>query len=218
MKPLILAFDTTSEHGSLALSRGEDVLEEVALYAPEGFSGVLFGEIARLLERHNVRLADVEAYAPAAGPGSFTGVRVGMTAAKGLAVAHGRPLVPVSNLAAVAALALAQTSGPQPLAPILDARRGDVFLAVYSAALERLLEPLVTTPQRLPALVSPFGEVLYCGPEATKLAPPGAACVMTPRALAAAIARLAAHELAAGRGLDPAAAEAEYVRRPDIKE
>lgn len=214
MQPLLLALDTTSEHGSLALARGTELLELVELHSPEGFSGLIFTEIARLLQRHGLNLDDVEAYAPAAGPGSFTGVRVGMTAAKGLAEAHGRPVVPISNLAAVAALAPA---GDRPLAPILDARRGEIHGAIYAPDLTRLLEPVVCTPSEFAARAAEFGEVLYCGAEAERFAPPGAPRAVTPWALAGAIARLAAAELAAGRGVAAEAADAEYVRRPDIR-
>lgn len=220
---LILALDTTTEHGSLALARQGEVLEEVELHSREGFSGLIFSEIARLLERHGVKLSEIGAYAPAAGPGSFTGVRIGMTAAKGLAEAHGRPVVPISNLMAVAALARSQPPAPdpRPLAPVLDARRGQIAGAVYSPELKRLLEPMVATPEEFAQAAAKCGAesegVIYCGPEASRFAPPGASFVVTPRALAGTIARLAAAELAAGRGLAADAADADYVRRPDIR-
>ena len=70
MTPLILALDTTHEHGSIAIARGGTVVEEVALYAPNGFGHVLYGALAGLLERHGIALAEVDLFAAASGPGS----------------------------------------------------------------------------------------------------------------------------------------------------
>ncbi len=109
-------------------SRG--VIEEVALDSPDGFAHVLFGEIERLLARHGLGIEQVDAFASASGPGSFTGVRVGLTAVKGLAEATGRKVVAVSNLEALAWF------GSRPLrAAVLDARRGEVYGGVYDAGL-----------------------------------------------------------------------------------
>ena len=74
--PLILAVDTTSEYGSLALLRDGALLEEALLHASSGFSSLLYEELRRLLERHGVKLAEVGCFAAACGPGTFTGVRV----------------------------------------------------------------------------------------------------------------------------------------------
>ena len=196
------------------MARGEQLLEEVEIAAPDGFSGILFQQIAALLTRHDIRLADVELYAAAAGPGSFTGVRVGLTAAKALAEMHGRMVVAVSNLAAIAQMANAgNRGGPDLLAPVVDARRGEVAGAIYTREMTRALEPLVGTPEVFAARVAEMGEALYCGPDAATLAPAGAPRFVTSRVLAGAIARLAL----TGQGLDPAAADAEYVRRADVR-
>jgi tRNA threonylcarbamoyladenosine biosynthesis protein TsaB len=196
------------------LARGDQLLEEVELAAPEGFSGILFQQIEALLRRHGTGLPGVDLYAAAAGPGSFTGVRIGLTAVKALAEMHGRQVVPVSNLSAIALMAHAiRPDGTPLLAPVVDARRGEVAGAVYTRTLERLLDPMVAAPEVFAARVAEFGEALYCGPDAASSAPGGAPCLTTPRALAAAIARLAA----AGRGVDPALADAEYVRRADVR-
>ena len=100
--PLTLAVDTTSEYGSLALLRDGDLLEEALLHAPDSFSPVLYEELRRLLERHALKVADIDCFAAASGPGTFTGVRVALACVKGLAEAMGRPAVAVSNLQAVA--------------------------------------------------------------------------------------------------------------------
>ena len=120
--PLILAVDTTSEYGSLALLRDGELLEEELLHAPGSFSPVLYDELQRLLERHAVKLADVDCFAAASGPGTFTGVRVALACVKGLAEAMGRPAVAVSNLQAVARYGTARLRGA-----VLDARRGEIY-------------------------------------------------------------------------------------------
>src|ERR1700689_520214 len=94
----LLAVDTTSTPGSIALADSERGVEKVPPDAPaEGFAHVLFDEIARLLARHGLGLGDIDCFASAAGPGSFTGVRVGLTAVMGLAEANQRKAVAVSN-------------------------------------------------------------------------------------------------------------------------
>jgi tRNA threonylcarbamoyladenosine biosynthesis protein TsaB len=193
---LLLAIDTTSEFGSLALADGARVLEEVPLQSPDGFAHIIFPEIERLLERHNLKITDMEGFAAAAGPGSFTGVRVGLTAAKGLAEATGRQVVAISNLQAVASF------GTRALrAPVIDARRGDIFGAVYDADL-RLVAPEVVMK------LDDFLRTL-----------PADAEVMTdaPKHLAGAIARIAARRFEAGLAQDPSEIDANYVRRSDAE-
>lgn len=198
---LLLAIDTTSEFGSLALfaagPEGARVLEEVALQSPDGYAHVMFPEIERLLVRHSLKIRDIEGFAAAAGPGSFTGVRVGLAAAKGLAEATGRKVAAVSNLQAVASF------GTRALrAPVIDARRGDIFGAVYDADL-RLVAPEV---------VMKFEVFLQTLPE-------GDVEVITdpPKFLAGAIARIAWSRFASGQVQDPAEIDANYVRRSDAE-
>src|SRR5262249_6022217 len=140
---LILAIDTTSEYGSLALAQDSRVIEAVSLHSREGYGHLIFQEILALLGRHGVKPPDVDGYAAASGPGSFTGVRVGLTAVKGLAEAHGKRVVPVSNL-----LALAYTGEGELRATVLDARRGEIYGAVYEAGLRPVVEEVVAKMAR----------------------------------------------------------------------
>src|SRR6202012_3903275 len=126
---LTLAVDTTAESGSIALADENGVRDEVLIHAPQGFSRVLFGEIEALLARQRVGLRDIELFAAASGPGSFTGVRVGLSAVKGLAEVLGKPVVAVSNLEAIAEFGNSNTR-----AVIIDAHRGEVYAAVYDGA------------------------------------------------------------------------------------
>ena len=82
---IVLAFDTTSRRGSLALLNNGDVMEARVVSAPDGFAAKLYPEIRELLDQNEVSLAEVDCYASASGPGSFTGIRIGLTAVKSLA-------------------------------------------------------------------------------------------------------------------------------------
>ena len=218
MKPLLLAVDTTREFGSLALARGEEILEECSLEAPGGFAHIIYGHLEQLLERHGVRLPSIECFAAASGPGSFTGVRVGLACVKGLAEACGKPAVAVSNLQALASF------GTTPLrAAVLDARRGEVYAAVYDSAGHPVMPETVvhfavwldTLPETDLEFVS-ADFTPFCGAFAgTRFET--ARRVVAPRSLAAGIARIACRRFLAGEAQDPAALDANYVRRSDAE-
>jgi len=207
--------DTTCEHGSLALVEEDRVVEEVTLHAPDGFGEVLFGEIEALLTRHGVPLGEIDAFASASGPGTFTGVRMGLTAVKGLAEAIGRQAIGVSNLQALAAF------GTRPLrATVLDARRGEVYGAVYDAALRPVCDEVV---MKFPAWLEtlgpwslPKGDLEFITGEYA--IPDGFGPVTNaPRVLAGAIGRIAMQRVRDGLGQNPAEIDANYVRRPDAQ-
>lgn len=195
---MILSLDTTSEYGSLALTGPAGLIEEVGLHAAQGFGLVLFDEIAALLGRHGLDVRDMECFASTSGPGSFTGVRVGLTAVKGLAEAMGKPVVAVSNLQAMAVFGTAARR-----AVVLDARRGDVYAAVYDAQLRVVMaEAVVKMPAWLAGL-----------PDGIELLEQG----LPPRLLAGAVGRIAWERFQAGLASDPAAVDANYVRRSDAE-
>ena len=196
---MILSIDTTSEFGSIALTEANVVIEEVALHAPEGFGHVLFGYIQHLLEKNGTTVHQMECFAAASGPGSFTGVRVGLAAVKGLAEATGKRVVAVSNLRALAFF------GSAPLrATVIDARRGEVYAAVYNSLLELVMpEVVVKYDSWLPTLPSRNCELI--------------SSVGAPRTLAAAIGHIAWDDFSAGRSGDPAEIDANYVRRSNAE-
>lgn len=206
----VLAIDTTGEFGSIALVGERGVIEEVALDSPDGFAHVLFGEIERLLTRHGLGVDEVDLFASASGPGSFTGVRVGLTAVKGLAEATGRKVVAVSNLQALA------WYGSRPLrAAVLDARRGEIYGGVYDAALRPVQEEVVAKlPDWLASL--PEGDLEFVT-QGFKLGPVSTLVLEAPRALAGSIGRIAFDRLGRGEVLDPAEIDANYVRRSDAE-
>ena len=215
MNPLILALDTTREFGSLALLRGSTLLEEVLLHAPNGFAHVLYGNLRELLERHALSISEVDCYAAASGPGSFTGVRIGLACIKGLAEAEGKPAVAVSNLQALARFGEAKWR-----AVVIDARRGEVYGAVYDSC-GALMKPEMVAPLASWLDHLPEGEIDFvtAGVElplsGTRFV--GVRVVEAPQAIAAAVARIALEVYNAGHASDPAALDANYVRRSDAE-
>jgi tRNA threonylcarbamoyladenosine biosynthesis protein TsaB len=193
----ILALDTTSEFGSVAVRRAGETVAEIYLHSPEGFGHVIFGAIQEALVRANISLADIDCFAAASGPGSFTGVRVGLAAVKGLAEALGKPAAGISNLRALSLFGHAALR-----AVVLDARRGDVYGAVYDAR-ARLVVPEGVSPREVwLATVPPSGEFVSFEDG--------------PRPLAAAVAHCAEMDGPAGWH-DPVELEANYVRRSDAE-
>jgi tRNA threonylcarbamoyladenosine biosynthesis protein TsaB len=160
---------------------------------------VLFGHIAQLLQKNGITVYQLECFAAASGPGSFTGVRVGLAAAKGLAEATGKRMVAVSNLRALARF------GSAPLrATVIDARRGEVYAAVYNSALELVMpEVVVKLDAWLAALPAGNCELI--------------STIDAPRELAAAAGHIAWDEFTLGRASDPSDIDANYVRRSDAE-
>ena len=215
---MILAIDTTHEFGSIALFADGELLEETLLHAEHGFGQILYGHLSRLLDRHGCQVQDIDCFAAASGPGSFTGVRIGLACVKGLAEAVAKPVVAVSNLQALAAF------GTAPLrATVLDARRGEIYGAVYDADLNPVAPEIVMKfPQWLESL--PAGSIEFISTDfspfraalaGTRFA--NALVVEAPRALAGAIARIAFARFSQGLAVDPSQVDANYVRRSDAE-
>ncbi|MBL8175898.1 MAG: tRNA (adenosine(37)-N6)-threonylcarbamoyltransferase complex dimerization subunit type 1 TsaB [Bryobacterales bacterium] len=204
----ILALDTTADFGSLALIDGGRVVEEVPLYSTDGFAHVLWRHLDPLLQRHDWRLGDIDCFAAASGPGSFTGVRIGLTAMKGLADVEGKRVAAVSNLRAIAFY------GSAPLrAVLLDARRGEVYGAVYDAG-GRLQGEETVSP--LAVFLAEWGvvtEFVTPTPEVFRAAVGERTVTAAPRAIAGAVGLIAEGM----EWLDPVAADANYVRRSDAE-
>jgi tRNA threonylcarbamoyladenosine biosynthesis protein TsaB len=200
----IIGLDTTSEFGSIALVEDGVAIEEVLLHSPDGFGHVLYPQLQRLMGRHGWRFESVAGFAAAAGPGSFTGVRVGLAAVKGLAEVCGVKAAAVSTLQAIAAFGTAAMR-----APFFDARRGEIYGGLYDSSPRALAHEVVMPFPQWLAGVPAEAELLT--PDPAPFA--GArAITRTPRALAAKVALVGASQLA-----DPAAIDANYVRRSDAE-
>jgi tRNA threonylcarbamoyladenosine biosynthesis protein TsaB len=125
---LILALDTSSPTGSLAVLRDEKVIGVVSTLAEETYSSRMFRHLEFLLQELSLKLADFDLFAVAAGPGSFTGLRVGLAAAKGWAEVYKKPAAGISVLEAIAAQSYSTATV---LVAASDARRGEIYYGVY---------------------------------------------------------------------------------------
>jgi tRNA threonylcarbamoyladenosine biosynthesis protein TsaB len=231
---LILALDTTTRAGSLALVRDGRLLEVTEGDPGQTHAARLPGAILDCLARHHLTLGDLDLYGVAVGPGSFTGLRIGIATIQGLAFAHGRQVVGVSALDA-----LAEAGGP-PVPPggagltlraaWMDARRDEVYARLYQFAGEAwqpMGEPLVDRPSGvLAAWVGPAADAVveFVGDGAIARRDDLAAALGarvrvadTVPALAPAIASIAAREAAAGRAVSPGGVRPLYIRRPDVE-
>ncbi len=146
----IVGFDTSTAASSACVLRADgQVFEHVPpperLAEPPGHSRELLPAVADLMERAGVTWADVDGVAVGAGPGTFTGLRIGVATARALATAARLPVHPVSSLAALAAAAGADE--PRVLA-LIDAKRGELFAALFEGG-KQVVEPFAARPEQL---------------------------------------------------------------------
>jgi tRNA threonylcarbamoyladenosine biosynthesis protein TsaB len=226
---LVLALDTTTRAGSVALTRDGEVLEVHVGDAALTHAARLPGDIFEVLRRRGLGLADVDLFAVAAGPGSFTGLRIGIAAIQGLAFATRRPVVGVSALEALARGA----DAPTPLVGAwMDAQRGEVYAQLFARSATGNASIVRPAAVGLPAAilddwaphVGPDGaRLLLVGDGALAYRTlvqerlPGARVAQAVPPLAPTIALLAADRAALGEAGPPHAVKPIYVRRPDAE-
>lgn len=147
---LFLALDTATDQGSLALLEDDQVLGELTLDTPGSFLVHLLPALDGLLAQTQRSLGEVEAICVSQGPGNFTGLRLGLATAQGLALSLKIPVAPVPTLEVVAAPFIGT---PHPVAAVMDAKRGEVYLGLFDCRGE-YPEPL-GEPERLAAVNLP---------------------------------------------------------------
>lgn len=159
---LTVALDTATRWGRFAVADADGVLAWRPLNVAGSYADALLPALDAVLADAGRQRGQVQAVAVTAGPGSFTGVRIGVATAKALAWALGCRLYGVSTLAAMAASLLADHPGAEIAVPVLDARRGEVFAAAYRRGAvwgEPLAAPAAATPDRWwSALVEATGD------------------------------------------------------------
>ena len=208
----VLGLDTTTAAGSVALAEDGRTIEVAPIDPSRPVATRLPADVAALLDRHGVTLHDIAVFAVATGPGSFTGLRIGIATMQGLAMARGKPLIGVSAFEALATVA----DAPR-VAVWIDAWRGEVYAAAYNEGRE-VMEPVVASPAHV--LEQPgLRDAVFIGDAAVKyrelIAPRR---VITPTPLIAGIvAHRAQARFEAGEAPPPHAIRPLYVRRPDAE-
>jgi len=155
---VILALETATTVASIAIIDKDKVLGEIFLNTRKNHSEVLMPMVDKLLKFINREITDMEAFAVAIGPGSFTGLRIGLATAKGMAQALKKPVIGVPTLDGLARN-LIDVNGL--ICPILDARKNEVYTAVYSChehVCERITDYMALSPQQLGERFAQFGE------------------------------------------------------------
>ena len=136
---IILSIDTSSKNCSVSLSK-DGVLISVIEESSESFSHAnnLHFFCEKIINKANLNLFDVDAYAFSEGPGSYTGLRIGAAAIKGFAFSFDKPVISISTLKA---MAFAHKDKNEFLCPVIDSRKGEVYLAIYNSSMKVILEP-----------------------------------------------------------------------------
>jgi tRNA threonylcarbamoyladenosine biosynthesis protein TsaB len=225
----VLALDTTTGAGSVAVTDGDRLVVDVRGNAARSHAERLPADLLAALDRVPMTLADVDVFAVASGPGSFTGLRIGIATMQGLAFVQQKRIVPVSVLFALAIAGAATLEEGAVVGAWMDAHRGEVFSALYRVtgapmfAPERLVElepPAVGDPATIwtrwrrlaePAAIVGDGAVQYAtaiGDSTRAIEPPP---------LAGIIGCVAAVRAARGDSVTPAGVQPLYVRRPDAE-
>jgi len=215
---LLLAADTSGKHGSIALARCEpdgacEVLEVVPL-AGGTFSAQLVPQIAALLAKHNVNKQQIDAFAVASGPGSFTGLRVGLAAIKALAEVLAKPIAAVSLLEAISVAGGVEGE----VIAALDAGRNETYVGEYEVVKDATMrrERLLTRQEFLDAALA---KTVVTSDKVVSDAARNVALkvVEIERPRSDAIARLGWKKILTGETVSPEALDANYIRRSDAK-
>ncbi len=218
---LLLVTDTSGKQGSVALARGDErhrnevEVIEVAFLTGGMFSAQLVPQIAALLDKHGFSKADIDAFIVVSGPGSFTGLRVGLAAIKALGEILKKPIVAVSLLEVLAIQSRLQGK----VVALLDAGRGEAFFGAYEIggeSVQVLREQLMSKAEFLSA--APRSAVITPAPTWAAVArEAGLSVVQVEPASAEGIARLGLRKLQAGETVSPEQLEANYMRRSDAE-
>jgi len=224
-EPLILAVETATLSGSIALTRGDELIASVSGDPSVSHSNTLLADLDELLRQTTVKLAEIDLFAVAAGPGSFTGLRIGIATVKGLAATLGQPVAAIPTLHAVAL-----AGGPaEASVALLPAGRGEVFAQSFSVSADGVVtaldEPSHISPQKMIDKYGSQERVLWCGAgalaqrELIESSAGGKQWQIAPGAenLAQYVAALSLRNFKEGQVAAPDAIQAIYVRPSDAE-
>ena len=226
----VLALDTTTASGSVAIVADSGVLVEEIGDPSRTHAERLPGDVLRAVDHAGIGIADIDLFAVAAGPGTFTGLRIGIAMIQGLALVSGKRVVPVSALRALAVAASREEPSGRIIGAWMDAHRRDVFSALFrrtdqspfaSDGLIELEDAAVGDPSAtlrrwahagtMPDVLVGDGAIVY----AHTIPPQISTLEQLP--LAGVIGQIAIARAAAGNTVVPAGVQPLYIRRPDAE-
>jgi tRNA threonylcarbamoyl adenosine modification protein YeaZ len=218
---MILAIDTSSDNASLALVQDGRVLAEANWRCQQNHTVELLPRLVSLLDEAKAGINSISAVIVARGPGSFNGLRVGISTAKGLAFSLGVPLVGISSLEVVA-YGHAETG--LPVCPIFNAGRGEIAAAIYQGKDDNWRQLVAEHITTLDALCSAITtKTVFCGEFVSQIAgelkkklKERAVIAATDPPRARLLAELGKRRLDAGDHDNPASLQPLYLRRPAI--
>ncbi len=221
---LILGIETSTKTGSVAVVSEDAVIAQYSLNIEVTHSERLMSTVDRVLKDTGVALPQFDGFAVACGPGSFTGLRIGIATIKGLALATGKPVAAVPTLLA---LAWNLPHAAYPVCPMLDARKNEVYGALYRFQGEAFVQTMAETTIPIPDLAGKLaGDILFTGEAArlyrreiekqfgdrARFAPSAAALPS-----AASVAGIGLGMLKSGKATDPDGLAPLYIRRPEAE-
>lgn len=220
----VLGIETATKTGSVAVASENGIIAEYTLNIEVTHSERLMATVDRVLQDAGLALSAMDGFAVSVGPGSFTGLRVGLSTVKGLAFATGKPVAAVPTLKALAwNLAFAA----YPLCPLLDARKSEVYAAVYRYEGAELIQGMQETVISLEALAARLGGTTVFTGEAALLFRReiehyfGDRARFAPRAAslpsAASVAEIGLSLVQLGAVTDPDVLTPMYIRRPEAE-
>ena len=162
---IILAIDTSVKKAGIALSDDKKLIKTKLIESKQTHSETLMTEISLLLKECNIMVNDIDMFSCVTGPGSFTGIRVGVSLIKGLAFNSGKPCVGVSSLSALAEN-VSFFDGDYIVCPVIDARRTQLYNALFRLhdhKLERLCEDRIITADILSEQLSAYNNIVFTG-------------------------------------------------------
>lgn len=159
---LILHIETAVQRGSICLSKGNDVLSVARSESEKDSASWLHPAIEKIFKENGLHLNQLDGISVSAGPGSYTGLRVGLSCAKGLCYALQLPLIFIDSLEIMAAAV--QSSNAELLCPMIDARRMEVYTSLYNRNLEKVSGPSnVILDEKFMATELDQHEILFFG-------------------------------------------------------
>jgi tRNA threonylcarbamoyladenosine biosynthesis protein TsaB len=218
---LIVAVDTSGRTGSIALCRGDhESFEVLQLISLEGgtYSAQLMPRIAEALQQNKLSKTQVDGFAVVSGPGSFTGLRVGLATVKGLCEVLQKPMATISMLEAIA---LINVPAGQTVTAILEAGRGELYAGEYQVSTDgaRVVREYIAKLDAFAAEAATMGgQLLTPDPKVAETLQAAHVNVqLVPTIHADEIGCIGIRKLLAGQAADPATVDVNYIRRSDAE-